>query len=87
MASLVDKDVALNARSPLENSGQSRPSKTYPFEVPMNYSLTVNIDQAPRDVSQLRKSRNRQGQVRVVGQNQNVQAQAYSRRGVLLQTG
>ena len=32
-----------------------RGSETYPFEIPVDYSLVVYIDQSARDVSQLQK--------------------------------
>ena len=66
VAGLINQDVGLIDDS-VEKNGMTQLVMTYPFEIPMDHILTVHVDQALCNVSQLREPCNRQCQVRIVG--------------------
>ena len=43
MTGSIDKDVSLGGRS-VRDVGGTDAKKTYPFEIPMDYPLTVQVD-------------------------------------------
>ena len=49
---LIDQDIGLGGQNSSER-GKHRLSETYPFKITVDHSLTVHINQAPRDISQL----------------------------------
>ena len=86
MTCFIDQDIGLTDASVKEKE-TTRLSKTHPFEVPVDHSLTVHVDQAFCDVGQLREPRNRQQQVRVAGaQMDNLQVRTDSHPDVLSRT-
>ena len=66
MTCFIDQDIGLTDAS-VKEKDTTRLSKTYPFEVPVDHSLTVHVDQALCDVGQLWEPRNWQQQLRVAG--------------------
>jgi len=51
---LIDQDIGLDERSPSE-SKRPKLLKAYPFKITVDHSLTVHVDQTPRDIPQLPK--------------------------------
>ena len=66
MAGHINQDVCL-ADDSVGKEDMAQLSMTHPFEITVDHSLTVHVDQAPRDVGQLWEPRNRQQRVRTVG--------------------